>query len=1038
MQALRDLMGQLLSENDTQLQQWKQNILAVVGENGQVLLEVIPELELIINQQPPVAELSGNAAQNRFNLLFKKFIQVFTTKQHPLVIFLDDLQWADSASLNLIKLLMSGTDSQYLFLIGTYRDNEVNPAHPLMLTLDEIQKNQGVINTITLAPLLQHDLNQLVADTLHCSLQQALPLTQAVDQKTSCNPFFATQFLKALYEDELIYFNPKEGFWQCDLAKVKLAAVSEDVVKFVSKRLQKLDSLTQDTLKLAACIGNEFDLETLAIVRQTSELETATDLWLALKEGLILPTTEIYKFYTHETIEIQAIEEYHVSASYRFLHDRIQQAAYSLIPEEDKKETHLRIGQLLLKNTHESEQEEKIFEIVNQFNYSINLINDKSEQNKLARLNLIAGKKAQNSTAYQAASDYYNIGIQLLEEEAWQNQYKIILELYESIAEVAYLKGDFKQMEKWTDKIFEKAKDKLDTVKTYQVIIQAFAAQNKQLEAVKTSLLALKSVNINISLEPQQEEIGYALKEVNLNLKTHKINEFVDLYKMNDVYAKAAMSILLSMIPSAFQTAPALLPIIVSKSVVLSIKYGNTPESTFAYSMYGLMLCGFLGEIDLGYQFGQLALRLSSQNDYKKYYARTLFVISNNIKHWKDHIKESLPLLLNAYSSGLDSGDLEFAATAIHAYCYCSYFSAKELTKLENCTNNYSQAILEIKQKNIFNYNEIWHQLILNLIGNSENKYYLVGTSYNEKEMLKIHIESQDRTALNNLYLSKLILCYLLGDFHQAVQNSAYTEKYLDGVTGTILISVFYFYDSLAELAIYTQATNYEQKIIMDKVILNQSKMKIWATNAPMNHQHKVDLVEAEKCRVLDQKLEAMELYDQAIVGAKENEYLQEEALANELAAKFYLSLGRQKVAQTYMIEAYYCYSHWGAKAKVKDLEKRYPKLLAPILEQQKISLNPFKTIASLGNTNSHKQATISSNTTGISDALDFTSVMKASLALSSEIELNQLISQLIQVMIENAGATKGVLMLSQDSQLTVEAISTHSLTDDKIVSVNQ
>ena len=327
-QAFRDLMAQLLSESDTQLSSWRNKILQALGENGRVIIEVIPELEKIIGQQPPVPELSGTAAQNRFNLLFEKFIKIF---DHPLVIFFDDLQWIDSASLNLMQLLINNSGSGCLLLIGAYRDNEVFPSHPLMLALSEIAKTEAIINTITLTPLKEESLNQLIADTLNCLPLRAQPLTKLIYQKTKGNPFFSTQFLKALYEDNLIKFDFDEGLWVCDIAQVRALALTDDVVEFMALQLQKLPLQTQDILKLAACIGNQFDLATLAIVCQKSQTQTAIDLWKALQLGLILPTTEVYKFYIEPEKHNRDLLQEQV-VNYKFLHDRVQQAAYSLIP----------------------------------------------------------------------------------------------------------------------------------------------------------------------------------------------------------------------------------------------------------------------------------------------------------------------------------------------------------------------------------------------------------------------------------------------------------------------------------------------------------------------------------------------------------------------------------------------------------------------------------------------------------------------------------------------------------------------------------
>ncbi|MFM6201577.1 MAG: ATP-binding protein, partial [Dolichospermum sp.] len=322
-----------------QLQEWKTKILSALGENAQVIIAVIPELEQIIGKQPQLPELSTMATENRFNLLFEKFIHVFTTQKHPLVIFLDDLQWVDLASLKLIQLLMTTNEISYLLLIGAYRDNEVSATDPLILTIENLRKTASIINTITLNSLNQSDLNQLIADTLNCPTTVALPFTELVYLKTQGNPFFSHQFIKSLYEDGLIRFNFDCRYWQCDIAQIQALAITNDVVEFMALQLQKLPESTQSVLKLAACIGNQFNLDTLAKINEKSQIETAVDLWKALLEEFIIPTTKIYNFFQSDLLNNQQLSAVHnyeeQKFSYRFLHDRVQQAAYSLIPEQE-------------------------------------------------------------------------------------------------------------------------------------------------------------------------------------------------------------------------------------------------------------------------------------------------------------------------------------------------------------------------------------------------------------------------------------------------------------------------------------------------------------------------------------------------------------------------------------------------------------------------------------------------------------------------------------------------------------------------------
>ncbi|QLE43268.1 GAF domain-containing protein [Nostoc sp. C052] len=1024
-QAFRDLMGQLLSESDRQLEQWQSKILAAVGDNGQILIEVIPELEQIIGKQPAIAELSGSAAQNRFNLLFQKFIQVFTTPEHPLVMFLDDLQWADSASLNLLKLLMTQSNCGYLLIIGAYRDNEVFAAHPLILTLDEIEKASSHIKTLTLAPLSQADVNHLIGDSLSCTTVQALPLTELVYQKAKGNPFFTTQFLKALHEDRLITFDWEAGFWRCDVTQVRAIAITDDVVEFMAQQLQKLPDITQDVLKLAACIGNQFDLATLAIVSEKSQTETASDLWKALQEGFIIPNNEVYKFYQDSSLVIghlQMTNDKGQITVYKFSHDRVQQAAYSLIPEEQKRATHLKIGQLLLQKTSLNEQGEKLFDIVNHLNVGQSLITQPSQRHELAELNLAAGRKARAATAYSAAITYFLAGIDLLLGDRWQHQYQLCLALYEGAIEAAYLNTDFEQMEELAATVLTHTHSWLDRVTTYQAKIQACIAQNQHLEALRLAREVLNQLGVHLLEEPTQVEIKQGLQHTQTLLAQRSIESLLELPEMTAPEQKAAMIIISNIMSVAYQVAPNLLPLLTFVQVDLSVQYGNTTESTYGYVQYGVMLVAILKDIDAGYRFGQLGMKLLQRIDARKLAAKTIFGFNTCLAHWREPAKDTLTGYLQAYTSGLETGDLEYVALSLLGYSYTAYFCGQELSTLKQTMDEHRKVIQQLRQNGYFRIQSIYYQAVLNLLEPTGEPDRLCSQDYDEDEMIQLHLQGNQLIALYQLYFNKLLLSYLFHRYEQALLNARLTEQYSGAAAGLMHVPLFSFYDALVQLAIYPTASHTEQAAILDQVSAHQEKLQEWAFHAPSNQAHHWALVAAERCRVLGEKVNATDLYDRAITAAKENGYIQEEALANELAAKFYLDWGKQRIAGEYLTQSYYGYARWGAKAKVADLERRYPQLLAPILEQTRAPFSTNETIFTLGSVTSTCSATSSSSS--VSVALDLAAILKAYQTLSGEIELEKLLKALVHIVIENAGADKCVFMLLESDRLLIQGLA--------------
>ncbi|MEH1866692.1 MAG: AAA family ATPase [Nostoc sp.] len=1035
-QAFRDLLGQLLTESDTQLEQWRNKILSAISESGQVIIEVIPELERIIGTQPPVPELSGSAAQNRFNLLFVKFIQVFATREHPLVVFLDDLHWADLASLNLMRLLMGETLKGYLLIIGAYRDNEVFADHPLMVALEEIQKGVTV-STITLDPLSQTDVNRLIADTFY-STEVALSLTELVYQKAKGNPFFTTQFLKALHEDGRITFDWDTGLWQCDVAQVPKntaaclktsLSLTDDVVEFMAIQLQKLPLETQEVLKLAACIGNQFDLATLAIVFEQSPTQTAEVLWKALQEGLVLPHCDVYKFHQESEARTDSSDLGILdsgSCVYTFLHDRVQQAAYSLIPEDEKQATHLKIGQLLLSNTPESNREERIFEIVGQLNVAAELITQPAERQALAQFNLMASRKAKAAIAYTAAYKYAQVGIGLLAQNSWQHQYELTLALHQVATEAAYLSGDLEEMAANAHLVLNHAKTPLDKISVYEVKIEVFTAQGYFAEAIAAALTILKQLGVELPTVPTQEDVAVAFSTVLDVIGERFPSELLNLSDARDANILAAARILTSVAPCAYVYQPLLYLLVILKKVYLSVVYGNESTSTFSYVSYGILMCGVFKNVELGYEFGQLALDLRSRYQNSELKGKTLLLVNLYTRHWKMHLRELLQPLQTAYCSCLDVGDLAFAGYSAFNYGFYSYFAGQNLTQLEPEVAGYCEALKHLKQNLALNYSQLIRQILLNLMGEADDVLVLSGTAYNEQHQLPLHEATGDRTGLALLWINKLVVSYLFSRFEQAVEQARQARQYLDAIIALLYVPIFHFYDSLAQLAWFEKLSALEQQQMKEYITANQEKLNYWATHAPMNFRHKFDLVEAERYRVLGNRAEAIECYDRAIIGAKEQGYIQEEALANELAAKFYLDWGKEQIAQSYMTQAYYGYARWGAKAKVVDLEKRYPQLLAPILQQSPSPLSTNETIFALESVISTSSANSSSSS--ISVALDLASILKASQTLSGEIELEKLLSVLLHIVIENAGADKCVFMLLESGRLLIQALAQLSL----------
>src|SRR6476469_5712444 len=1032
-QAFESLMQQLFTKSSEDLVIWKEKLLSRLGNNGAIIIDVVPSVELIIGSQPAVPQLGATESQNRFNRFFKEFMNVFAQAEHPLVLFLDDLQWADLASLKLIQELVNYQDSQYFLLIGAYRDNEVNSTHPLVQTVEKIQESGAAVHHIILPCLELSSVSELVWDTLGNQTEKLKCLTELIFNKTGGNPFFITQLLSTIHSEQLLVFDFTVGAWQWDITEIEAAGIADySVVELVARNLQQLPKETQQLLKLAACIGSHFSLENLAIVRGKSGSETAADLWDALQAGLILPMSDAYKIpmLDEEIVKIHrtggtTISQnnqnhpaiMHRSIDYKFLHDRVQQAAYSLIPDCDKKQTHLKVGTLLLNSTPASEIAENIFDIVNQLNIGVEFITNQEKRDELANFNLIAGKKAKSSAAYEAAFKYFNVGRELLPDQAWESHYDLIMELHAEALESSYINTDFEGAFQLSEIIIARAKKLLDKIKVYELKVVFYFTQNQSQFSIDIALEALKMLGVYIPKKPTKLNIFLDLIRTKLALRNHQIEELLELPPMTDPNKIVALRILTNMSPAAFVAAPDIFPLIIFKMVTLSFKYGNAPLSSFGYANYGVIHCGVLGDMDSGYRYGQMAQALLERFHTNLRNSQISLPFNALIRHWSEGGRASCTGLIEGIESGLETGDINNACYCASFYSNYIFLSGEPLDSVETKQSQYIQMLVNYQNEFMMNHSRVGAQVVLNLQGKTASPCLLVGERFNEEMMLPTLRESKNNLVIFVVYLSKSWLNYLFKNYIEAVENARTASSYSEAVMSMMYIPIHNFYYSLALLALYPTVAKNEQKKHLKQVTSLQKKMKHWAVSSPENYQHKYDLVEAEKARVLGQYEKAGLYYDLAVKGASKNEYIHEEALANELAAEFYHARGRNKVAQTYLIDAYYGYIHWGATAKVKHLESQYPSSLPP---------------ASVGKASADRTITSTNYSTSSSHSslLDLTTVVKASQALASEIVLDKLLEKLMKMAIENAGAQKGFLLMPKEGKLRIQAAASVESSD--------
>lgn len=991
-QAFDQLCQLLLTEKQEILDLWKDRILQAVGKLGKVLTDVIPQLETIIGKQPDIPELGGEEAQRRFNYAFQCFLHAVCTKEHPLVIFIDDLQWADLASLNLLQVLMEEKKINYLLFIGAYRDNEVSASHPLITTLEEIRKEVKDIGTIPVKNLSVENLQEWFKDTLKAaSNRDVLNLARLVYQKTQGNAFFTIQFLENLYNEDLLRFDFKQSGWTYDIMEIQKQNITDNVVELMVRKIQTLPTGGQEALKLAACIGNAFDLDTLSVISQKDAAEQERNLEIALSQYLISPLED---------------------ERYKFVHDRIHQAAYSLISDEDKKPLHLKIGRLLLKNYETSptsigpqEVEKHLFDIVNHLNIGIDLIEPEKEKLELARLNMEAAQHARRSGAYKLGWNYVQKAVHLLPGDCWQRHYDLTLAVHDEAVQTSYLCGDFEELDKAVEAVLQFTPNILDKTTAYEHRMMGFIAKDQAHLAVETLLDSLNKVGIDIPDNPEAEQTMALLGSVQTMLKT-KVN-LTKLPLISDPKSR----IVFRLFANGGATAMAhggqfLFPFVVGKMVEITLEYGLAPELPFAFACYGIIR-NLMGDPADAYQVGKTSLALLDKipgtdiGKPKAMVASCLYLLS-----WKEHYKEVAKRLKKNYQDALNVGDVEFAIYSIEYSALYLSRTDTELAELEDILDTAQKTALQLKQPMLVDFVLANYHVAKDLSGQRLRPAFL---DIDADSFIKNVQEGTRQFIGYDFYIRKTYLAYLFEDYSHILEDIQEAEKIWNTITLPIVFlkSDLHFYIPLVYLKLYTGTEEKEHK----EAYLTKAKETIkildqWAKLGPVNFLHKYYLAKAELHRVTGKFKRAAEYYEKAIEKAYENEYINEAAIANELAAKFYMQNNQHKVAAFFFVEAKNCYYKWGAKAKVKHLEEKYPKYLSIRI--------PVSTLTT-GTISSY-----STDTTG--EFLDVNSILKATQTLSGEVQLKSLLEKMMQILIENAGAQKILLLENTGKDLLIQA----------------
>ncbi|WP_428559913.1 MAG: diguanylate cyclase domain-containing protein [Solidesulfovibrio sp. DCME] len=995
LQAFRQLVNQALSEPEARVAQWRADLLAALGNNARVMVDVIAELELILGSQPPVPDLGPSEAQNRFILCIQQFIGVFARREHPLVLFLDDLQWADAPSLQLLWTLASQARTPYLLLLGAYRDNEVFPGHPLLLTVRRLQDAGVAVRTVSLTPLRNADLGQLAADTLRRRPEEVEELTGLIEEKTGGNPFFVSQMLKELHARGVFRPDPETGGWRWDMAGIRAMALTDNVVDLMAGRIGRMNPRTRQALTLAACIGNRFELSMLAAVREQSAADTSEALWEAMRAGLLIPT----------------------GSALRFLHDRVQQAAYSLIPREDLAPLNLRIGRLLLRHVGQTQLDEAIFDIVSHFNAALGHIDDPEERLALFELNMRAGRKAKASTAYEPALRHFDIAASLLPEGAWRTQPDVMRDVAREKADVSYLLGDFAQAEGLLDEALARTPDRFQKVAIFlQKLIQYNQlGKYNDMMAKARDALALFGVTF-----PQADDaatlagrFAALLADYTALLGQRPIEELIRIPDVTDPEQDSVIRLMAILTDGAYIAVPTLFPILVLEVVSRSMRHGHNALSAIGFAWVTVVIVQERQDYRSAFELGKLAMGLIARFPNPRIRAQITFLYAVCAMHWFLPLEEQIEMYKRAYQYGLENGNLVFAGYARTMIPKTVLAAASVDKALEESA--ISLAFYE-KRGSPFLWSERFCNLFLrNLRGERPDPISLSTEDTDEGALLGRWQAPQTLFGHGLAYFltSKLQLLFHFGEVREAWRLAEAHADWMRYIPILYETTVFSFYRAMAAASLLEEAAPGEGEGMAARFRAALDEFAVWAANCPENYAWQERLLRAEEARLAGRTAEAQDLFEQAATLARTYKQPRGVALSRERAALAQYALGNLEAAKALLEDASFNYYRWGAHAKVLRLREE--------LDRRAAAASPAPAFPQSASTGSKSSTSPSS----LSRLLDIGSLLKATQAISQEIRLGALLRVIMTSVIENAGAQQGFLLLPEGRDWSVAAMAT-------------